>query len=122
MTIAEEEEILDKIDPKWRTLNAFELSDMIKKKVKRKEQEIFTTALSNKTFRIVEAEEYVGTGRVGKAMEVLNYALTRGHFGNEAIYGLLGDIWLRRDNKEKAIEMYKKSGSIDSLKVVKKIE
>ncbi|MFQ5975736.1 MAG: hypothetical protein ACE5J5_05440 [Candidatus Hydrothermarchaeales archaeon] len=122
MTRAEEEEILDKFNPDWRSLNAFELSELITKKVKHKEQEIFTKAFRNKAPRIHEAEEYVRVGRIGKALEVLNYALSRGHYGNEAVYGLLGDVYLKKGDKEKAIEMYKKSGSIDSLKILRRIE
>ncbi len=121
MTLAEEEEILDKLNPDWRSLNAFELSELINKKTKSKVQEIFTKAYSSKTSRILEAEDCLAMGRMGKALEVLNYALSRGHFGNEAIYGLLGDIYLRKDDKEKAVEMYTKSGSIDSMKNLKRI-
>ncbi len=122
MTLAEEEEILDKLNPDWRSLNAFELSESINKKTKSKVQEIFTKAYSNKTSRILEAEDYLATGRIGKALEVLNYALSRGYFGNEVVYGLLGDIYLRKGDKEKAIEMYTKSGSIDSMKNLKRIQ
>lgn len=121
MTRAEEEVILDKLKPDWRSLNASKLSELIKKKAKRNEQEIFTKAYRSKAPRIHEAEEYIKAGRLGKAGEVLNYALSRGHFGNEAVYGLLGDILLRKGDKEKAILMYKKSGSIDSLKNLKRI-
>ncbi len=121
MALAEEEKILDKLSKDWRSLNAFELSELIKKKAKRKEEEIFTKAYRSKASRILEAEESLASGRIVKAVEILNYALTRGYYGNEAVYGLLGDVSLRKGDKEKAILMYKKSGSIDSLKNLKRI-
>jgi len=121
MALAEEEKILDKLNKDWRSLSAFELSELIKKKAKRKEEEIFTKAYGSKASRIIEAEEFLASGRIVKAFEILNYALTRGYYGNEAVYGLLGDVSLRKGDKEKAIEFYKKSGSIDSQKILKRI-
>jgi predicted negative regulator of RcsB-dependent stress response len=53
---------------------------------------------------------------------MLNYVISAGSYGNEYPLGLLGDIYLQRGDKKKALEMYKKSGTIDSLKKAKKLE
>jgi len=57
-----------------------------------------------------------------QAIETLDFAISRGYFGNEYLYGLLGDAYYERGDRKKALELYVKSGSIDSLKKAKKLE
>lgn len=69
-----------------------------------------------------EAELLIQQGRLLQAAEMLEFAIPRGYFGSEYLYGLLGDVYHRRGNIKKALKTYKKSGTIDSLKKVKQLE
>ncbi len=69
-----------------------------------------------------DAEQLIQQGRFLQAVEPLEFAISRGYFGNEYLYGLLGDAYYGRGNREKAMEIYAKSGSIDSLKKAKTLE
>jgi tetratricopeptide (TPR) repeat protein len=117
----EEEAILKKINPDFKKLNATELSELIKK-LKYSEQKVFRASTGKKTQLTLEAEELLQQGRTVQALQLLEMALDLGYFGNEYTYGVLGDVYLKRGEREKALEMYKKSGSYDSLKKAKKLE
>jgi tetratricopeptide (TPR) repeat protein len=60
-------------------------------------------------------------GKVNQDVEMLNHAISSGYYGNEYAYGLLGDAYLKKGETKKAIEFYRKSGSIDSLKKLKRM-
>jgi tetratricopeptide (TPR) repeat protein len=117
----EEEEILKKHVPDFKKLNALELSDAIKK-LKYSDQKVFRTSTGRKTQLTMEAEELLQQGRAVQALQMLEMALGLGYFGNEYTYGVLGDVYLKKGNREKALEMYRKSGSYDSLKKAGKLE
>lgn len=57
-----------------------------------------------------------------KLESILNQAISSGYYGNEYAYGLLGDAYLKKGETKKAIEFYKKSGSIDFQKKIKRLE
>jgi len=114
----EEKEILQNLSKDFKQLNATELSALIKKApldARRKLEKPYHKKMRFAT----QAEDLINEGRVIKAIELLNYAIPLGYFGNEYPYGLLGDAYYKQDDREKALEMYKKSGSIDSLKKIR---
>ncbi|MEE8167724.1 MAG: hypothetical protein V3T58_02485 [Candidatus Hydrothermarchaeales archaeon] len=118
MDKAEEEKVLEKLSRNFKELNATELSTLIKRapaEVRRQLEKPYREKMRIST----EAEELLNEGRVCKAMELLNYAIPLGYFGNEYSYGVLGDAYMKQDDRTKALEMYKKSGSIDSLKNIR---
>lgn len=115
---AEEEAIIAKLDKDFKRLNATELTKLIKRahtKVLRELEKPY----HEKMRLLTQAEEALEAGRVIKAIELSNYAISLGYYGNEYAYGLLGDAYMKRGDKGKALEMYKKSGSIDSLKKIR---
>ncbi len=118
MSRAEEKEILQKLSKDFKELNATALSALIKKApsdVRRKLEKPYSEKMRHSTF----AEDLINEGRVMKALELLNYAISLGYYGNEYPYGLMGDAYLKQGDREKALERYKKSGSIDSLKKIR---
>jgi Flp pilus assembly protein TadD len=118
MSILEEEKFLEKMSKKFKQLNSAELSDLIKK-APYKTQTLFERPYKEKMRLSIQAEELLGKGRVNQAVEILNNAVSLGYFGNEYPYGLLGDAYMKRGDRAKAHEMYRKSGSTDSLKKIK---
>jgi tetratricopeptide (TPR) repeat protein len=118
MSILEEEKFLEKMSKKFKQLNSAELSDLIKK-APYKTQTLFERPYKEKMRLSMQAEELLGKGRVNQAVGILNNAVSLGYFGNEYPYGLLGDAYMKRGNRAKALEMYRKSGSTDSLKKIK---
>ncbi len=118
MSLSDEKKILERMNKNFRGLNATELSALIKK-LPTEEQAIFTKTYHDKMPLCVRAEEYIKSGRVNQAIEMLNHAVSRGYYGNEYAYGLFGDAYLKKGETKRAIEFYKKSGSIDSLKKIK---
>jgi tetratricopeptide (TPR) repeat protein len=118
MGILEEEKMLEKRVKDFKSLNSAELSDLIKKMPHAK-QKIFEKSYPEKMRFATQAEELLGEGRTNKALDLLNRAISLGYFGNEYAYGLLGDAYMKRNDRTKALEMYRKSGSFDSLKKIK---
>ncbi len=118
MGIADEEKELVRLSKDFKKLNAAELSDLIKK-APYKTQQLFERPYKEKMRLSMQAEELLRQGRVYQAMDLLKEALSLGYYGNEYPYGLLGDAYMKRGDREKAFEMYKKSGSIDSMKKIK---
>jgi tetratricopeptide (TPR) repeat protein len=118
MSILEEEKFLEKMSKKFKQLNSAELSDLVKK-APYKTQRLFERPYKEKMRLSMRAEELLGKGRVNQAGELLNNAVSLGYFGNEYPYGLLGDAYMKRGDRVKALEMYQKSGSTDSLKKIK---
>ncbi|NOZ76770.1 MAG: tetratricopeptide repeat protein [Euryarchaeota archaeon] len=121
MTTAEEEEILEKHVPGYSELTAWELSEAIKK-LDHGLQKVFRASTGRKTQLTMEAEELLRQGRTVQALQLLEMALGLGYFGNEYTYGVLGDVYLKKGDRKKALEMYQKSGSYDSLKKAKNLE
>jgi tetratricopeptide (TPR) repeat protein len=121
MGIKEEEEILRKAIPDYEELSAAELSRQIILKVSPQEQRKFMEANRRRMRYCVEAEEELRRGRVKHAMELLEYALSMGYYGREYPYGLLGDAYQKMGDVAKALEMYKKSGSHDSLRKARQL-
>lgn len=121
MTIKDEEEILKNLDPKFKNLSAAELSSLIQKKAKPGGRILFEKKNREKMRLCMQAEDLIQKGRLNQAIKMLNFAVSSGYFGNEYPYGLLGDAYLEKGDKKTALEMYTKSGSIDSLKKAKKI-
>lgn len=119
MGIAEEEKLLEKLSKDFRKMNATELSKMIKM-APAEQRALLEKPYREKMRLATQAEEFLKQGRLNQALEMLNHAMSLGHFGNEYPYGLLGDIYIKRGEKAKAYEMYNKSGSIDSLKKIKR--
>lgn len=121
MAIEEEEGILKRLDPNFKDLSAAEISNLVTKKLKPREQEIFIEANMKRTAYLTQAEELIRRGSVRQAIDMLDYIIPKCHFGNEYAYGLLGDAYLKKGDRKKALEMYEKSGSIDSLKKAKRL-
>ncbi|MFH1773631.1 MAG: hypothetical protein ABH874_01570 [Methanobacteriota archaeon] len=119
MGFLDEERILEKLDPNFRKLSAAELSNLIQKKASQEEKNLFLKPYREKMPLCRRAEEFIKVGRLNQAVELLNHALSMGYFGNEYAYGLLGDAYLKRGDAAKAVEMYRKSDSIDSIKKIK---
>lgn len=122
MSLKEEEKILERLDANWKNLNAAELDKLIQGKASTQELEIFRKPYREKMPLCQRAEDFVRAGRLNQAIEILNHALSTGYFGNEYAYGLLGDVHLKRREKAKALDMYRKSGSLESLKKARKLE
>jgi|GEM_PF-1591218 len=118
MSLVEERKILEKRRIDYRLLNAVELTDLIKKMPFSK-QKIFEKPYPEKMRFATQAEELLGQGRVNQAKDLLDRAISLGYYGNEYAYGLMGDVYLKRGDRAAALEMYRKSGSIDSLKMIK---
>jgi tetratricopeptide (TPR) repeat protein len=118
MSILEEEKLLEKMSKKYMQLNSAEISDLIKK-APTKTQTLFERPYKEKMRLSMMAEELLGKGRVNQAMDLLKNVVSLGYFGNEYPYGLLGDAYMKRGDRAKALEMYLKSGSIDSMKKIK---
>ncbi len=110
------------MDPNFKKLNAAEISDLINKKASRDEMKIFKSVYPESMRLANDAEQLIQGGRFLQAIETLEFAISRGYFGNEYLYGLLGDAYYERGDRKKALEIYVKSGSIDSLKKAKKLE
>jgi tetratricopeptide (TPR) repeat protein len=121
MAIKDEEEILKNLDPKFENLSAAEVSSLIQKKAKPEERSLFEKRNREKMRLCMQAEGLIQEGRLNQAIEMLNFVISSGYFGNEYPYGLLGDAYFKKGDKKTALEMYTKSGSIDSLKKAKKI-
>jgi len=121
MGILDEERILEKLDSNFRKLSAAELSNLIQKKASQEEKSLFLKPYREKMPLCQRAEEFIKVGRLNQAVELLNHALSMGYFGNEYAYGLLGDVYLKRGDAAKAVEMYRKSDSIDSTKKIKRL-
>ena len=118
MGLLEEEKELEKLSKDFKKLNAAQLSELIKKAPEKK-RSVFEGSYQEKMRLSTQAEELLKQGRVNQAFELLNHAVLLGYFGNEYPYGLLGDAYMKRSNRVKALEMYRKSGSIDSMKKIK---
>ncbi len=121
MGLLDEEKILEKLDSNFRKLSALELSKLIQNKATAQELELFKRKYREKMPLCQRAEEFIKAGRLSQAFEILNHALSMSYFGNEYAYGLLGDVYLKRGDVAKAVETYRKSGSIDSIKKIKLI-
>ncbi len=121
ISIKEQEKILKRLDPDFKKLNAKEISDLITQKASRDEMKIFKSMYKESMRLATDSELLIQTGRFVQATEMLEFAISRGYFGNEYLYGLLGDVYHKRGDVKKAKEMYIKSGSIDSLKKAKKL-
>lgn len=119
MTVAEEEKILEKLSKDYKKLNATELSTLIKR-APTEQCALLEKPYHEKMRLATQAEELLKQGRLHQAMELLTHAVSLGHFGNEYPLGLMGDIYIKRGDMAKAFEMYSKSGSIDSLKKIKR--
>jgi predicted negative regulator of RcsB-dependent stress response len=117
-----EEDILKRLDPDYKNLTANQLTDLIRKKATPEEKAFLERKKEEKMRLAVQAENLIKQGRLNRALDMLNYVVSAGSYGNEYPLGLLGDIYLQRGDKKKALEMYKKSGTIDSLKKAKKLE
>lgn len=120
--MGKEEEILTRLDPNYRALNAAQLSDLVSKGLRGEELALFQKAYRDKMPICQRAEECLREGRVRQALELLNHILPKGHFGNEYPLGLLGDVYARMGDLERAKEFYLRSGSIDSLKKAREIK
>ncbi len=118
MSKIDEKKILEKRRADFNSLSASDLSDLIKKMPLSK-QKIFEKPYPEKMRFAIHAEELLGQGRTNQAKELLDRAISLGYYGNEYPYGLMGDIYLKRGDRATALEMYQKSGSIDSLKKIK---
>lgn len=114
----DEEKELEKMSKDFRLLNSAEITELVKK-MPWKKQQPFEKPYHEKMRLSMQAEELIAKGRVNKAIDLLNSAVSLGYFGNEYSYGLLGDAYMKRNDRVKALEMYKKSGSTDSLKKIK---
>ncbi|MBI5253308.1 MAG: hypothetical protein HY930_02775 [Euryarchaeota archaeon] len=121
MGLQDEEKILEKLDPNFRKLSAAELSKLIQTSATAQELALFQRPYREKMPLCQRAEEFIKAGRLNQAVEILNHALSTGYFGNEYAYGLLGDVHLKKGETAKAVEMYRKSGSIDSAKKIKRV-
>lgn len=121
MTLKDEEKILRKAIPNYDKLSAAELSSQIILKVKPQIQKKFMEANRGRMRYCLEAEEELRRGRVKRAIELLEYALSKAYYGSEYPYGLFGDVYQKMGDTEKALEMYRKSGSQDSLKKARQI-
>lgn len=121
MGLQDEEKILEKLDPNFRKLSAAELSKLIQTSATAQELALFQRAYREKMPLCQRAEEFIRAGRLNQAVEILNHVLSAGYFGNEYAYCLLGDLYLKRGDAAKALEMYKKSGSIEAVKKAKKL-
>lgn len=120
MSRKEEAEILKKVDQDFEQKDASAISDMVIK-MKMKDQEVFKKRQSERLRLIAQAQELVDARRYPKAKDILNHVISLSYFENEAAYGLMGDIYAARDDKEKAAEFYKKSGSFISLQRLRKL-
>lgn len=121
MGLLDEEKILEKLYSNFRKLSALELSKLIQTKATAQELELFKRKYREKMPLCQRAEEFIKAGRLNQAFEILNHALSMSYSGNECAYGLLGDVYLKRGDVAKAVETYRKSGSIDSIKKIKLI-
>ncbi|MEE8400665.1 MAG: hypothetical protein V3R86_00720 [Candidatus Hydrothermarchaeaceae archaeon] len=110
------------MNPNFKKLCADDVSKLINKKASIKELKIFKSTYKESRELASEAELLIQQGRLLKAAEMLEFAIPRGYFGSECLYGLLGDVYHKRGDIKKALEMYKKSGTIDSLKKAKQLE
>lgn len=116
MTPKQEKELLKKYGISVERLSAEEVTQLIKKKASPAELEEFKKKYPKKMNYCAQAEEAMGQGNLRRAEEMLEYALSLGVYGNEVIYNLLGDLYIKKGRRDKAMEYYRKSGSIDSLK------
>jgi len=116
MSPKQERELLERygIDPE--RLSAEEVTQLLKKKATRQELEALRSRYARKMSYCAQAEQAMAQGNLRRAQELLEYALSLGVYGNEAVYNLLGDLYMRRGERERAAEFYRKSGSTDSLK------
>lgn len=122
MSLKDEEKILERLNANYKSLSAAELSRLIQGKASTQELALFQGPYREKMPLCQRAEEFIRAGRHNQAVEILNHALSTGYFGNEYAYGLLGDVYLKRGEKAKALELYRKSGSLESLKKARKLE
>jgi tetratricopeptide (TPR) repeat protein len=122
ISIKEQEKILERLDPDFKKLNARDISDLISKKAGKDEMKTFKSMYKESMRLATDSELLLQTGRFVQAAEMLEFAISRGYFGNEYLYGLLGDVYQKRGDVKKALEMYVKSGSIDSLSKAGKLE
>lgn len=118
MSTTDEEKLLEKRVKDFKSLSSAEISDLIKKMPLSK-QKIFEKPYQEKMRFATQAEDLLGQGRTNQAKELLDRAISLGYYGNEYPYGLMGDVYLKRGDRAMALEMYQKSGSIDSLKKIK---
>lgn len=122
MSKKEEAEILKKHDPNFKKFTASEISELVKDKVSTADKKVFMKSTGPMTQMAQEAEEFVQANQTFRAIQMLERALTMSYFGTEYPYGVLGDAYLKKGDREKAYEMYMKSGSYDSLKKAKGLE
>ena len=117
-----EEEVLARLDPNYRALNAAQLSDLISKGLRGEELALFQKTYRDKMPLSQRAEECMREGRLRQALELLNHSLLKGNFGNEYLLGLLGDVYAKMGDLARAEEFYLRSGSIDSLKKARNLK
>lgn len=122
MGISDEEKILKKAIPGYRELSASELSSEIIAKLSLQDQKPFIEANRKRMRYCLEAEEELRRGRAKHALELLEYAVGMSYYGREYPYGLMGDAYSKLGNKQKAAEMYVKSGSHDSLRKLRQLK
>lgn len=122
MGIKDEERILRKAIPEFEKMSAAELSSEIIARLSPSEQKPFLEANRKRMRYCMEAETELKRGRAKHALEILEYVLNMSYYGREYLYGLMGDAYQKLGDIEKAIEMYKKSGSHDSLKKLRQLK
>jgi tetratricopeptide (TPR) repeat protein len=122
MSIKNEERILRKVIPEFKKLSAAELSSEIIAGLSPQEQKPFMEANRKRRRYCLEAEEELRRGRAKHALELLEYGLGMSYYGREYSYGLMGDAYRKLGDLEKAEEMYRKSGSHDSLKKLQQLK
>jgi tetratricopeptide (TPR) repeat protein len=121
MTPKQEKELLKKYGIDLEKLSAEEVTQLLKKHASREELEELKKKYGKKMSYCTQAEEAMRQGNLRRAEEMLDYALSLGIYGNEVVYNLLGDVYVKKGNREKAKEYYKKSGSIESLKKLRSL-
>ncbi len=121
MTPKQERELLERYGIDAERLSAEQVTCMLRERATREELEALKKRYMRKMEYCAQAEQAMAQGNLRRAEELLEYALSLGVYGNEAVYNLLGDLWMKRGDREKASSYYRKSGSIESLKKLRSI-
>jgi|TARA_B100000315_G_C14544827_1_gene572703 tetratricopeptide (TPR) repeat protein len=121
MALKDEKKILEKKISNYKDLTAAQLTSEIVNRLKPQVLNKFMESNRQRMPYCLEAEKNLENGRSEEAIKLLDYALSKAHYGNEYLFGLLGDAYMKKDDIKKAFEYYEKSGSHDSLKKGEKI-
>ncbi|NOZ82974.1 MAG: tetratricopeptide repeat protein [Euryarchaeota archaeon] len=121
MTPRQERELLEKYGIDAEKLSAEEVTQLLRKRATKQELEALKKRYAKKMSYCAQAEQAMAQGNFRRAQELLEYALSLGIYGNEAVYNLLGDLYAKKGEKQKAAEYYRKSGSTDSLKKLRSL-